>query len=93
MTYDQVLEALRRTPRDWYLSPSLAIRRDRGDDGFGVECPLSQIARDTGQPRPWWVAGEITDAVTVAEVVSAADNRQSASPCVRKDLLEACGLA
>lgn len=87
MTYEEFLQKLRETPRDWYLREAdKAIRHRSEAEPKGVPCPAVRIANSTSAKWP-------TEHVRwVNWVIEAADKRGAFRPDVRAALLEACGL-
>lgn len=90
--YKEFLSALRNTPRDWFLrfsSGSLRRGERHGYLGSNTFCPLTAVFGNEKvnflSERFYW------------EIANAADGESGSLStdfnAVRKDLLEACGLA
>lgn len=79
-TYEQFLEKLRQTPRDWYVTASGCIRLRQSRPGIKL-CPVEAVYGTFPSPEQHY------------EVVPAADFSMRHDPRVRADLLAACGLS
>lgn len=93
---ERFLDALRATPRDWYLTWAGEIRRDGG--GREWECPLCAAAKlvdpGFGYELIYWEASPLFGVQDFdAEISIAADNPRSQWVGLRHKLLEACGLS
>lgn len=93
MTYEEFLEKLRATPRDWRLALG-RIRRLSPD----LQCPISSVLG--GQMFDGVAIGTKSgmDAEIAKKIMSSADSDKAYSwdtyfdPQIRADLLAACGL-
>ena len=92
MTYQEFLQKLRATPRDWSVTPHLGMIRRW--DGPVCQCPVSSLSGlsamdfDVSAKR-LGLANSLR-----AQIVCAADNNSVGRPTnVRADLLRACGLS
>lgn len=92
---ERFLDALRATPRDWYLTWAGEIRRDGG--GREWECPLCAAAKlvdpGFGYELIYWEASPLFGVQDIeTKIALAADNARNCDPELRRKLLEACGL-
>lgn len=88
MTYEEFLENLRATPREWYLCApwgvNLQNRMIRCDIANAKFCPINRVIQIT----TWVLPRELR-----SKIMMAADEAGNYDPKIRRDLLEACGLA
>ena len=82
MTYEEFLEKLRQTPRDWHLSGGGSIRRNGNELAKGAQCPMLAIFPDTAE----------TESLYRLIALSADCHGAGGDRRVRQELLEACGL-
>jgi hypothetical protein len=97
MTYDEFLEALKQTPREWQLIGVLKHIRLEMLSGYEVKfgCPITALLNR--HSREWESSGEALglDRKTVERIIQGADcaiARCEAHAQDRQDLLLACGL-
>lgn len=96
MTYDQFLEALSKTPRDWFITRNGDIRRPGEETWLDQQCPISTLGGVCA--ADWWrVARRLgLDMDLAHEIVVAADRETSTlrgdQLALRKQLCLACGL-
>ena len=95
VSFEQFLELLRATPRDWYLSTWDAIRRNElvndGED-YISQCPITSLAN-----KPISDYKEVALQLGMShrnymDIVHAADADLHHNSQMRTDLLTACGL-
>jgi hypothetical protein len=91
VTYDEFLERLPQTPRDWTVDEDGYLRRPHG--GGLWECPVSAL--NQAEACCFRSAGEALglDPTVVGTIVNAADYDEDCSEQIRADLLQATGLA
>jgi hypothetical protein len=92
MTYQEFLDALRNTPRDWCLTSDGRIRR--ANTKRSAQCPISSLC-GLGSGDFEEAAKRIgLDSELAWTFVCAADDpdRDAPTNLIRRDLLEACGL-
>lgn len=98
MTKDDFLQALRSTPRDWWLSGK---RIRRGDEaGISCLCPITAVHLDVCKPkRSYWLSGHPAAASELGidvllgwSIAEAADGDRPHDVALRQELLEAVGL-
>ena len=89
MTYQEFLDELRRTPRDWRITFNGRIRRHE-------ECPITSLRNDHSA---FWVVVSANIGLSAnlsRDIALAADNRLGWRDFrrrrIRRDLLKACGL-
>ena len=100
MTYQQFLDELRQTPRDWKLRKSLHAYDDViiQEHSSYRDCPMTAVANTLGAASYERGAGAAAgerlgfDSVLTDKLLGAADNRREHDLIMRADLLEACGL-
>jgi hypothetical protein len=81
MNYEEFLQKLRETPRDWALTANGEIRR-KDKHGMYNRCPGLECG--LFDSRYTWVKRW--------DIAKAADNDKKHDPQIRADLLAACGL-
>jgi len=96
MTYEEFLDKLRATPRDWYVNCVGRIRRRHGDNFVLDQCPISALVGYTSVA--YRSASETLNIPPklVRLIIAAADydlGLDKHRKLIRQDLLAACGLA
>lgn len=95
MTYQEFLDRLAQTPRDWKIMADGSLRRfQRGAGGTYPCCPVTAVDGFYRLPDNWNAAADRLglDRTDAFGIVCAADHGPSGYPNVRVDLLRACGL-
>jgi len=101
MTYPEFLEALRETPRHWQLQDIAAkgsSLRLAGSNKLRTHCPIRAVAvswhPEANLGAALHSAAKIgLDVALARKIADAADGYKSCDRDIRRDLLEACGLA
>ena len=97
MTRKEFLEALSRTPRDWYLDEDGGIRR-KSTERFATECPISSLCNMSwGDYRKAGRKLGLSYYLISLISITADDFRTPMighlfRPALRKKMLKACGL-
>ena len=95
MTYQEFLQALEKTPRDWRLihgaggSPFLPLIRRFSDEGS--QCPISALDNKISSTVHDVANAKGIDRIERSTIIKAADGYGESE--TRTDLLRACGLS
>lgn len=100
MTISEFLDALKETPREWYLCSGMIRATREGESQFRTEppcCPITSLATPSRSANDWQfvVATKVVDIDSrdAGAIVLAADNLEGHDPTLRARLLFACGLS
>ena len=96
MTYQQFLDELRQTPRDWEVWSGNSLRMGNEPNHsmkarISVQCPLAAICNTKSHGRTQSFPIDLPRSIK-REIMSAADGTLDHNPIIRRQLLEACGL-
>lgn len=97
MTYQEFLDELEKTPRDWVADNGTVFLGTgcppliRRNSGCSWQCPISSLV---GFPTNQWraAAEEIGLSLVDAEAIQMAADGWNTRPDIRADLIRACGL-